>query len=58
MARLDERVCIAFLQGPRRGRAWAETSHRCRTDPAFAREVYAKIATERGRALFKMLYGE
>jgi hypothetical protein len=55
-ARLDDSVCRACLE--RRGRRWAEMSHRCRTDPAFARAVYGGLTTARAKALFRFLYGE
>ena len=54
-ARLYDGVCEACLS--RRGRKWAEMSHRCRTDPEFALGVYAMIKTDRGRALFLTVYG-
>ena len=54
-ARLDDGVCEACLT--RRGRRWAEMSHRCRTDPEFALAVYSQIKTDSGRALFLSVYG-
>jgi len=33
-------------------------SHRCRTDRAFAREVFERIETRSGRALFALMYGD
>jgi hypothetical protein len=54
-ARLDDGVCEACLS--RRGRRWAEMSHRCRTEPEFALAVYAKIKTDRGREMFLTAYG-
>ena len=54
-ARLDDDVCRDCLQ--RRGREWAEMSHRCRTEPAFARMVYDRIATDYSRRLFVRVYG-
>ena len=32
-------------------------SSRCRSDPEFALSVYARIATDRGRAMFLEIYG-
>lgn len=58
MRRLDDGVCTACLEGPHRGRRWAEMSHRCRTDRAFAREVFERIETRSGRALFALMYGD
>jgi hypothetical protein len=57
MARLDDDVCHLCLTSPQRGRRWAEMSHRCRTDPAFARIVYDRIGTDHGRRLFVRMYG-
>ncbi len=57
MARLDEGVCEACLHDPKRGRRWAEMSHRVRTDLDFARYVYARIPSASGRALFRRMYG-
>ena len=58
MQRLDAGVCRACLESPLRGRAWAEMSHRCRTDAAFAQQVYDRIASARGRALFAFMHGD
>ncbi len=55
-ARLDDGVCRPCLT--QRGRWWAEMSHRCRTDPEFARAVYERIGYERGRRIFVLMYGE
>jgi hypothetical protein len=33
-------------------------SHRCRTDEDFARSVYWRIRDERGRRLFRLMYGD
>ena len=54
-ARLYAGVCEACLS--RRGRKWAEMSHRCRTEPEFALAVYTQIKTDRGRELFLWMYG-
>lgn len=56
-ARLDRGVCKGCLVSPRRGRRWAEISHRCRTDPEFARSVYLRIESASGRAIFRAMYG-
>ncbi len=53
--RLDDGVCRECLA--RRGRRWAELSHRCRTEPEFAARVLSQIVNERGRALFLRMYG-
>lgn len=53
--RLDDGVCNACLT--RRGRKWAELSHRCRTDPEFALAVFDRITSDRGRELFLSMYG-
>jgi len=55
MSRLDDGVCAECLC--KRGRKWAEMSHRCRTEPAFARAVYEQIEDARGRRLFRLMYG-
>jgi len=54
-SRLSDEVCEACLT--RRGRRWAEMSHRCRTDPEFALSVFDRISNDRGRALFLATYG-
>jgi predicted amidophosphoribosyltransferase len=54
-SRLDDGVCDDCLT--QHGRKWAELSNRCRTDPEFARAVYEKIATGKGRAMFLAMYG-
>jgi hypothetical protein len=56
MAELDAGACHECLS--RRGRRWVEMSWRCRTDPEFARAVYARIATVRGRMIFAFFYGD
>lgn len=56
MRRLDAGVCTACLE--RRGRRWAELSHRCRKDRSFAFAVYRRIRDEHGRALFRRMYGD
>ena len=57
MAGLDERVCHDCLASPRRGRKWAEVSHRCRREPAFAAAVYQQLTTPAARDLFRRMYG-
>jgi hypothetical protein len=54
--RLNDSVCKACLT--RRGRKWAEMSHRCRTEAEFALNVYERISSDRGREIFLRLYGE
>ncbi len=54
-SRIFEGVCDDCLQ--HRGRRWAELAHRCRTDLDFARVVYARIESVRGRELFVHLFG-
>jgi len=56
-ARLDDGVCKSCLDNPKRGRAWAEMSNKCRTEPDFAFSVYARIRTPRGREIFVEAYG-
>lgn len=56
MRRLDAGVCRECLE--LRGRRWAELSHRCRTDRAFAAAAYRRIRSEDGRALFRKMYGD
>lgn len=58
MERVEDGVCVECLSSPVRGRRWAEMSHRCRTDREFARQVFARIDTQRGRALFTIMYGD
>jgi len=55
--RLDDRVCEHCLNSPRRGRKWAMMSHRCRTEPAFALQVYNSIEKSSGKKTFIMMYG-
>jgi hypothetical protein len=54
-SRLHHGVCGACLT--RRGRRWAEISHRCRTDPEFALAIFGQLTTDRGRGLFLAVYG-
>lgn len=56
MMTLDDGVCRGCLDDPRRGRAWAELSHRCRTDHRFAWLVLTRIRTAGGRRLFILMY--
>jgi len=55
--RLDDGVCKGCLESKGRGRKWAEMSHRCRTDGAFALTVYNSIQNDTGRKLFELMYG-
>jgi predicted amidophosphoribosyltransferase len=54
---LDDGVCPECLNGPNRGRKWAELAYKCRQDPAYAKKVYSSINTESGRKLFIMMFG-
>jgi len=56
-SRLDGGVCHECLNSPRRGRKWAEMSHRCRTDPAFALACYNAVKTVSGKKIFEIMYG-
>ena len=53
---LDDGVCEDCLTPPR-GRAWAERAHRCRTNPAFAKEVYESIQSLSGKKMFIGMFG-
>lgn len=53
----EDSICADCLTSPLRGRGWALTMHRCRTDPRFAREVFDAIRSDRGRLLFIKLLG-
>lgn len=53
----EDSICNECLTAPLRGRRWALTVHRCRTDPRFAREVFNAIRSDRGRLLFIKLLG-
>jgi hypothetical protein len=53
-SRLHDGVCEACLT--QRGRSWAVTSHRCRTEPKFALAIYGRLKTDRGRELFLRAY--
>jgi hypothetical protein len=53
----ENSICADCLTSPLRGRRWALTMGRCRSDPRFAREVFDAIRSERGRLLFIKLLG-
>lgn len=55
-AQLDDRVCLDCLNSPARGRKWAQLANRIRTDPEFARIVYAQMKNVKSRKLFMMLF--
>jgi hypothetical protein len=55
--RLDDGVCSVCLNHTLRGRSWADMSHKCRTDPAYALAVYCHIKTETTRENFVKMYG-
>ena len=55
--RLESGVCQECLTSPKRGRKWAEMSHRCRTEPAFALACYNAIKLSSGKKLFEIMYG-
>ena len=50
-------ICQDCLIHPKRGRKWADMSHRIRTDPNFALGVYLQIRTAGGRKIFVGNYG-
>jgi len=56
-SRLDAGVCPECLNSPKRGRKWAEMSHRCRKDPAFALACYNAIKQVSGKKIFEIMYG-
>lgn len=53
----EDSICADCLTSPLRGRRWALTMGRCRTDPRFARDVFDAIRSDRGRLLFIKLLG-
>ncbi len=61
--RLDDGVCDGCLRHPRRGRKWAQFSHRIRTDAVFALNSFNKIGHNKpereiaGKMLFIRMYG-
>lgn len=55
--KLDDGVCELCLNSSKRGRGWAEMSHKCRTDPEFAMMVYDNIQYDEGKRLFIYMYG-
>lgn len=55
--RLDGGVCRGCLEGPNRGRKWADMSYRVRNDREFALTVYNSIKNNRGKKLFELMYG-
>ncbi len=55
--KLDDGVCSPCLNSPRRGRNWAEMSHKIRTDPDYALMVYDSIQGDEGKRLFIYMYG-
>ena len=57
LRQLDGGVCHDCLTAPKRGRKWAERSHKCRTEPNFALAVYLKSPTIEGRQRFVNFYG-
>lgn len=57
-ARLDEGVCQRCLRDPSRGRCWAETARRIRTEPAFACKVFLKLGSGSARSEFLRFFGE
>ncbi len=56
-SRLEDGVCKGCLTSPRRGRKWAEMSHRCRTDKSYALACYNACKTADGKKLFEIMYG-
>lgn len=50
-------VCARCLFGPRRGLKWALMMDRCRREPRWARAVYDRIISERGRRTFIEIFG-
>lgn len=61
--RLDDGVCSECLSHPKRGRKWAEMSHRIRTEPDFALRSFNEIGVRKpaheitGKTLFIRDYG-
>jgi len=61
--RLDDGVCNECLSHPKRGRKWAEMSHRIRTEPNFALKSFNEIGVRKpaheitGKTLFIRDYG-
>jgi hypothetical protein len=50
-------ICARCLYGRNRGLKWALWMDRCRRDPRWARAVYDRISTERGRRTFIEVFG-
>ena len=58
MGKLEGQVGKCCLDDPNRGRDWAYSAHRVRTDFQFAREVMQKLKTQEGKRLFIEMFGE
>jgi len=50
-------ICVRCLYGRNRGLKWALWMGRCRRDPRWARAVYDRITTQRGRRTFEEVFG-
>ena len=57
MSVLDEGVGKCCLNNPQRGRVWAKTAQKVRSNPEFAKKVYNSVETLKGKKLFVEMFG-